>query len=95
MAHKRKRRSRLARRYGHTYAGIKARHGHAFAEDVRKAGAKLHRLAQEHPAATAALTGASIGTVAGGLGTGAAALLGGTAALIAEETSRKRGKGGA
>jgi hypothetical protein len=84
MARKRKRR--------HTYKSLRKRYGRSFAEDVRGIGAKLHRLAQNHPTATAALTGASVGAVAGGMPIGAAAALGGTAALVAESATHRGGK---
>ena len=56
----------LRKRYGHSYAQLRSKYGHSFAEEIRKVGGRLHRLMQDHPDASAALTGASIGAVAGG-----------------------------
>ena len=84
MAAKKRRRRR------HTYSSLKKRYGHSFASGVKDVGDKLHRLAIAHPTATAALTGMSVGAVAGGLSTGAAAALGGTAALVAESYTHRK-----
>ena len=88
----RKRKRKLSRRYGHTYAHIQARHGHAFAEDVKKVGSKIRKLMQDHPTATAGLVGAGVASGVGGMTTGAAAAIGATAGVVGSELSRS-GKG--
>lgn len=91
MARKRKRsRKGLKRRYGHTHARLKAKYGHAFAADVKAVGSKIHRLMQDHPGATAALTGAGVATGVGGMSAASAAAIGATAGLVGSELSRKR-----
>jgi len=90
MARKRKRGRSLRRRYGHTHAQLRSQYGHAFAEDVKKVGTKIHKLMQDHPGATAALTGAGVATGVGGMSAGAAAAIGATAGLVGSELSRKR-----
>lgn len=80
----------LRKRYGHSYAQLRSKYGHSFAEEVRKVGGKLHQLAQNHPDATAALTGASIGAVAGGFSAPAAIGLGAAAGLVGAEIVKKK-----
>ncbi len=82
--------SRRRHRHGHTYARVAHEHGHAFAEDMRKAGGRIRKLAEDHPIATAGLVGAAAGTAAGSLGPGTGLLIGATAGLMAEETYRKK-----
>jgi hypothetical protein len=87
-----KKRSRkgLRKRYGHNYAQLRSKYGHSFAEEIRKVGGKLHQLAQNHPDATSALTGASIGAVAGGFSAPAAIGLGAAAGLVGAEIVKKK-----
>ncbi len=82
----------LRKRYGHSYAQLHHKYGHSFAEEVRKVGGKLHQLAQNHPDATVALTGASIGAVAGagGFSAPAAIGLGAAAGLVGAEIVKKK-----
>jgi hypothetical protein len=80
---------RRRRRRGHSYAALRARYGHSFAGKMKDIGRRIHKLAQDHPAATAAITGASVGTVAGGLTTGMAATVGGAAGVAAAELSKR------
>jgi hypothetical protein len=80
----------LRRRYGHSYAQLRSKYGHSFAEEVRKVGGRLHRLMQDHPDATAGLTGASIGAVAGGCSAPAAIGLGAAAGLVGAEIVKKK-----
>ena len=83
----------LRRRYGHSYAQLHHKYGRSFAEEVRKVGGRLHRLMQDHPDATAGLTGASIGAVAGGFSAPAAIGLGAAAGLVGAEIVKKKGRG--
>jgi Zn-dependent alcohol dehydrogenase len=84
-----KRKRALRRRYGHTHAALRAHYGHAFAADVKKVGEKIRKLMQDHPTATAALTGAGVASGVGGMTTGAAAAIGATAGVVSSELSRK------
>jgi phosphoribosylformylglycinamidine (FGAM) synthase-like amidotransferase family enzyme len=80
----------LKKRYGHSYAQLRAKYGHSFAEEIRKLGGKVHRVMQDHPDATAALTGASIGAVSGGFSAPAAIGLGAAAGLVGNEIVKKK-----
>jgi hypothetical protein len=80
----------LRKRYGHSYAQLRSKYGHSFAEEIRKVGGRLHRLMQDHPDASAALTGASIGAVAGGFSAPAAIGLGAAAGLVGAEVVKKK-----
>ena len=80
----------LRKRYGHSYAQLRSKYGHSFAEEIRKVGGRLHRLMQDHPDATSALTGASIGAVAGGFSAPAAIGLGAAAGLVGAEIVKKK-----
>ncbi len=69
----RRRRSALARRYGHF--------GMA---ELEKADGNVRKLAKDHPIAAAAIAGATVGAVAGHLGASTGAMLGAVAAGAAQ-----------
>jgi len=73
---------------------MRKRYGHSFATKMKSIGDRIHDLAQTHPVATAAVTGAGAATVAGGLTPALAAAVGGAAGVAASELSHRKKGGG-
>lgn len=71
---------------------MRKRYGHSFASQMKSIGERIHDVAQKHPVATAAVTGAGAATVAGGLSPALAAAVGGAAGVAASEMSKKKNK---